>query len=93
MYRKILSDDPLFPRQVSEPFVELVTGLLHKNPAERFGPSQIRASQFYAHIDWAALERKSIDSPILPQVSDPESTEMFDKEFTDQMAVEPPTEQ
>jgi serum/glucocorticoid-regulated kinase 2 len=28
MYRKILSDDPIFPRQVSEPFVELVSGLL-----------------------------------------------------------------
>jgi serum/glucocorticoid-regulated kinase 2 len=91
MYRKILMEPPMFPPNVSPAFEELVNGLLKKNPLERFGSAQIRESAFYGQIDFDLMQRKEIPPPILPAVSDPLSTELFDKEFTDQAPTETPT--
>jgi serum/glucocorticoid-regulated kinase 2 len=92
MYRKILSDDPMFPPQVSEGFQELINGLLRKNPFERYGPPDIRESPFYEGIDFVQLENKAITPPILPAVPNSEATNLFDREFTDQPAQETPTQ-
>jgi serine/threonine protein kinase len=52
MYRKIITEEPIFPPTVTEGFADLVSGLLRKHHSDRFGPPDIRASTFYAKIDF-----------------------------------------
>lgn len=86
MYRKILMDEPMFPASVSPEFKHLIEGLLQKSPNNRFGPAEIRASGWFADTNWEAVDAKQIPPPIQPKVADPTSTDMFDSEFTSQVA-------
>jgi hypothetical protein len=47
--------------------------LLLKNPEERLGakgPVEVIKHEFFSDIDFASLEKKEIESPIVPELSD-----------------------
>lgn len=45
--------------------------------------SIIKKHRFFRKIDWVKLERRELEAPIKPLVTDPALAENFAKEFTD----------
>ena len=68
---------------------DLLTRLLRKEPTKRLGGNMpkdlatIKQHRFFRRIDWKKLERRELDPPIRPLITDPELAENFAKEFTD----------
>lgn len=68
---------------------DILTRLLRKEPNKRLGANMpkdlklIKAHRFFRRIDWRKLERREMEPPIQPLITDPELAENFAKEFTD----------
>ena len=73
---------------------DLLTRLLRKDPNKRLGGSNpkdlktLKSHRFFRKIDWKKLERRELEPPIQPIITDPELAENFDTEFTD-LALSP----
>ena len=69
---------------------DLLTRLLRKESSKRLGGTStkdikaLKSHRFFRKIDWKKLERREVEPPIQPVVTDPELAENFDAEFTDQ---------
>eukprot|EP00033_Pygsuia_biforma_P002838 GCRY01003132.1.p1 GENE.GCRY01003132.1~~GCRY01003132.1.p1 ORF type:complete len:466 (-),score=125.37 GCRY01003132.1:6-1403(-) len=93
MYKKILHAPLRFPSNLSAECIELLQGLLHRDPAERVGSGvsdaeEVKSYPFFLNLDWAALERRDIDPPYRPVVASVEDTTNFDAEFTSERATD-----
>ncbi|KAF2165824.1 hypothetical protein M409DRAFT_24111 [Zasmidium cellare ATCC 36951] len=68
---------------------DLLTRLLRKEPSKRLGGSTLKdvkvlkSHRFFRKIDWKKLEKRELEPPIQPLVTDPELAENFSKDFTD----------
>jgi len=68
---------------------DLLTRLLRKEPQKRLGGTQtkdlktLKSHRFFRKIDWKKLERRELEPPIQPVVTDPELAENFSTDFTD----------
>ena len=68
---------------------DLLTRLLRKEPGKRLGGRNskdlkaLKSHRFFRKIDWKKLERRELEPPIKPVITDPELAENFDQEFTD----------
>ncbi|USW55049.1 Putative serine/threonine-protein kinase, active [Septoria linicola] len=68
---------------------DILTRLLRKEPHKRLGGTtakgvkELKAHRFFKKIDWKQLERREMEPPIQPVVTDPELAENFAQEFTD----------
>ena len=67
---------------------DLLSRFLRKEPKKRLGVGSkdlaiIKKHRFFRKIDWKKLERKELEPPIKPVVTDPELAENFDRAFTD----------
>jgi serine/threonine-protein kinase Psk1 len=76
------------PYYLSPDAKDLLTRLLRKEPRKRLGVARgdihvIKKHRFFRKIDWAKLEARQLEPPIVPLVTDPELAENFAKEFTD----------
>ena len=73
---------------------DLLTRLLRKEPKKRLGACMpkdmktIKNHRFFRKIDWKKLERREVEPPIKPLITDPALAENFSTEFTD-LAVSP----
>ena len=85
---KILRQKPAMPHFLTPDAKDLLTRLLRKDPAKRLGacmPKDLHAIQghrFFRKIDWKMLERREVEPPIRPRVTDPARGENFAAEFT-----------
>ena len=76
---------------------DLMARLLRKEPSKRLGAkgandiNVIKTHRFFRKIDWKALERREVEPPIRPFITDPEAAENFDAGFTG-LAVSPTLE-
>lgn len=67
---------------------DLLTRLLRKEPNKRLGGTTpkdlkaLKAHRFFRKIDWKKLERREVEPPIQPVITDPEMAENFSEEFT-----------
>ncbi|KAI0489647.1 serine/threonine-protein kinase psk1 [Xylaria cf. heliscus] len=67
---------------------DLLSRLLKKEPAKRLGSRMpkdlktIKKHRFFRKIDWEKLEKKEVEPPIQPMITDPELAENFAQEFT-----------
>ncbi|KAI5841110.1 kinase-like domain-containing protein [Morchella snyderi] len=74
---------------------DLITRLLRKDPTKRLGYNMpkdlatIKAHRFFRKIDWEALERREVEPPIVPFITEPELAENFSAEFTG-LSLSPP---
>lgn len=67
---------------------DLLTRLLRKEPSKRLGGhttkdlKTLKAHRFFRKIDWKRLERREVEAPIQPVITDPELAENFSDSFT-----------
>lgn len=93
---KIVKQKLSLPYFLSPDAKDLLTRLLRKDPNKRLGGNKrrdlqtIKKHRFFRKIDWKALERRELDPPIKPLITDPALAENFAVEFTD-LAVSPVT--
>ncbi|KAL9077403.1 MAG: hypothetical protein Q9161_000248 [Pseudevernia consocians] len=91
---KIVKAKLVLPYFLSPDAKDLLTRLLRKEPKKRLGACMpkdmqtIKGHRFFRRIEWARLERREIEPPIKPLITDPELAENFSSEFTD-LAVSP----
>lgn len=94
--QKIVKSKPTLPYFMSMDAKDLLTRLLRKEPKKRLGANMpkdmqtIKGHRFFRKIDWAKLERRELDPPIKPLITDPELAENFSDEFTN-LALSPMT--
>ena len=85
---KILKSKPVMPYFLGPDAKDLLTRLLNKNPKKRLGGNMpkdmttIKSHRFFRKIDWKKLERRELEPPIKPLITDPELAENFSEEFT-----------
>ncbi|KAK4998385.1 hypothetical protein LTR66_002359 [Elasticomyces elasticus] len=76
---------------------DLLTRLLRKEPSKRLGYNMpkdmttIKKHRFFRKTDWKKLEKRELEPPYLPVITDPELAENFAKDFTD-LAISPVVE-
>jgi serine/threonine-protein kinase Psk1 len=91
---KVLKAKLTFPYFVGLDAKDLLTRLLRKEPNKRLGANMpkdmqtIKKHRFFRQIDWKKLERREVEPPIKPLITDPELAENFSAEFTN-MAMSP----
>ncbi|KAG5373158.1 Serine/threonine-protein kinase YPK2/YKR2 [Yarrowia sp. C11] len=85
MYQRILKDPLRFPQGMDPTAVDIITGLLQREPSERLGAGgaqEIKAHPFFKDIDWNRLLAKKYSAPFKPRVLDPTDTSNFDRDYT-----------
>lgn len=93
---KIVKTKLVLPFFMSVDARDLLTRLLRKKPKERLGARMpkdlqiIKGHRFFRKIDWNKLQKRQVEPPFKPIVTDPELAENFAAEFTDR-AISPVT--
>ncbi|KAA8646114.1 hypothetical protein EYZ11_005508 [Aspergillus tanneri] len=88
LQEKILKQKLTLPYFLGPDAKDLLTRLLRKEPSKRLGyhmPKDlqtIKNHRFFRKINWRALERREIEPPIIPVVTDPSMAENFSADFT-----------
>ncbi|RJE22057.1 hypothetical protein PHISCL_05604 [Aspergillus sclerotialis] len=88
LQEKILKQKLSLPYFLGPDAKDLLTRLLRKEPSKRLGyhmPKDlqtIKKHRFFRKIDWKALEKRQLDPPITPVVTDPALAENFSGDFT-----------
>ena len=91
---KILKSKLVLPYFLSADAKDLLTRLLRKEPRKRLGANMpkdmqtIKSHRFFRKIDWKKLEKRELEPPIKPLITDPELAENFSTDFTD-LALSP----
>ena len=73
---------------------DLLIRLLRKDPKRRLGGTTpkdllaLKKHRFFRKIDWERLEKRELEAPIRPFITEPENAEAFAREFT-QMPLSP----
>lgn len=84
------------PENLSPEAQSLLRALFKRNPQNRLGagPSgieDIKKHEFFATIDWAALEKKLVRPPFIPAVSRADDAFYFDSEYTSKSPRDSPS--
>ncbi|KAK4697264.1 serine/threonine-protein kinase Psk1, partial [Lecanoromycetidae sp. Uapishka_2] len=94
MFEKILKAKPTLPYYLGPDAKDLLTRFLRKEPKKRLGANMpkdmqtIKKHRFFRKIDWKRLEKREVEPPFKPLITDPELAENFSTEFTN-LAVSP----
>lgn len=91
----ILNKKLNLPYYLSSDVKDLLTKLLKRTPSARLGHGpkgieNIKNHRFFRKIDWKLLAKGELEPPITPFLSDPESVENFNSEFTSMAVQESP---
>lgn len=92
--QKIVHGKVTMPYYLSPDAKDLLTRLLRKEPRKRLGGNMphdlsiIQGHRFFRKVDWKAMQRRELEAPIQPIITDPAAAENFSTEFTD-LAVSP----
>ncbi|KAL9100376.1 MAG: hypothetical protein Q9163_004246 [Psora crenata] len=93
---KIVKSKLILPYYLSPDAKDLLTRLLRKEPKKRLGATMpkdvqtIKNHRFFRKIDWKKLDKRELEPPIKPLITNPELAENFSNEFTS-LAVSPVT--
>ncbi|OCT60605.1 hypothetical protein XELAEV_18046630mg [Xenopus laevis] len=68
--KSILLDQPEYPAWLNRTLEDFLQKLLEKVPKKRLGVNgNIRDHPLFEHIDWAAVERRSLSPPLPPEIN------------------------
>jgi len=93
LFQKILNERVRMPDGATAAACKLIKGLLNRNPNARWGAAKgtmfevggisgLKQADFFASIDWVALEKKEIDPPKTLEVEGVDDMSNFHDEFT-----------
>jgi len=93
MYQMILTKELEFPDFIKHDCRTLLSGLLTRDIRRRLGGSpadgeDIKKHAFFKELDWSKVVRKEVEPTFKPKVKDELDTSNFDKEFTDEPAID-----
>ena len=92
--QNILKQKLVLPYFLGPDAKDLLTRLLRKEPSKRLGGNMpkdlqtIKKHRFFRKIEWKALEKRELEPPIKPLITDPALAENFSSDFTD-LAISP----
>eukprot|EP00835_Amoeboradix_gromovi_P001054 NODE_41_length_29768_cov_0.533924.p17 type:complete len:140 gc:universal NODE_41_length_29768_cov_0.533924:27874-28293(+) len=85
MYKKIMLDQLVFPSYMSPLSVQILQGIIERDPLKRFNEQQIKNHEFFKEIDFAKLYKKQIIPPFKPRIQAAGDTSNFDEVFTNEL--------
>ncbi|KAK8854306.1 hypothetical protein M9Y10_016866 [Tritrichomonas musculus] len=88
MFKNITSVQPTFPGEIDPHVKDLITGLLNKDPQQRYNFTHISKHAFFKSLNFDDLLAKKIKPAFVPVIKDPLKPEYFDAEFTNEAAVD-----
>ncbi len=79
---RIIKTKLKLPYYLSPDAKDIITKLLKKVPSARLGSKvgdiqRIKSHRFFRNIDWNKLEKREVDPPIQPVITDPAEAENF----------------
>ncbi len=89
MQQNIIKQKLSLPYYLSPDAKDLLTRLLRKEPSKRLGVKGkadiaiMKKHRFFRKLDWTLLEKRELEPPIRPLITDPELAENFSREFTE----------
>ncbi|GBB84120.1 hypothetical protein RclHR1_10760002 [Rhizophagus clarus] len=86
MYRRVLEDRLLFPDGMMFEAMDLLRGLLQRDPTLRLGcgtagTMEIRGHMYFEYVDWDDVYHKRINPPYIPTVDHETDLQNFDDTF------------
>jgi serine/threonine protein kinase len=86
MYRRVLEDKLEFPNDMLFEAMDLLRGLLQRDPTRRLGcgpkgPMEIREHVYFEFIDWNDVYHKRVLSPYIPTIGHETDLQNFDDTF------------
>ena len=88
LIRKIIENKPILPIGIDEDAVDLIMGLLEKDPSQRYGWEAIRRHPYLTELDWTMVEERRYKPSFIPEVPRSEAVNNFDSGFTKEAAVD-----
>ncbi|OHT06835.1 Serine/threonine-protein kinase Sgk1 [Tritrichomonas foetus] len=88
MFKNITGSEPSFPKDADKEAVDLIKGLLTKDPQQRFGFEKVSKHKFFHKMNFDDVLNKKIKPEFIPEIKDPLKPEYFDAEFTNEAAVD-----
>lgn len=83
---KVLKEKPKFPFYITTTSKEILNKLLNKNPNKRLDVDneweKFQKLPFFRYYTFADIEKRKVEPPIKPVITDLEKAENFDPEFT-----------
>ncbi|KAJ3260208.1 Serine/threonine kinase [Chytriomyces hyalinus] len=88
----ILSDTIDYPSNMPKETLNLIQGLLNKDPKRRLGGGRLDAEEvkrhpYFAGVDWDAFMERSVGPPWKPIIKNEKDVSNFDSEFTKEKPV------
>lgn len=77
LYTKIIAKEAEFPKEMDSEALDLVSGLLRKAPAERYGEREVLGHPFFQGLNWSALDEWT--PPQVPVLKDALDTHHFEE--------------
>ena len=95
IYQQILAGKVRFTRGYDRAARSLTKRLLAADLTKRYGclrrgAGDVKASRWFADLDWDALLAKELDAPILPELASPDDTSNFEEYPEDDQVATPP---
>ena len=88
LFSSIKHEEPDYPSELSEDCIDLLKGLLTKDPTQRLGCGDAGSDEIMNHawfkiVNWDALYQQKIVPPFKPKLSGSIDTKYIDQEFTE----------
>ena len=77
VFQSIINDKPKFPSNFSRTAAHLISGLLRKDPAKRYGAEKVRKHKFFSRTQFNLVLEKSLEPPFFPTVKSDGDTSNF----------------
>ena len=82
LFMAIRTQPPKFPPRTDRNTIDFISGLLAKDPEERFTMEQVRGHPFFNGLDFDLVLQKKYQPSFVPTLPDEVATLNFDSEFT-----------
>ncbi|OHT10899.1 AGC family protein kinase [Tritrichomonas foetus] len=76
----IMCNEPEFPENTNEVLVDLIKGLMNKDPSKRMKYEDIVAHKFFEGLSFEEVEQKLVQPSFIPSFETETDTKYFDKE-------------
>lgn len=93
IYKNIVQRPVRFLIPINPLAADLITKLLHKDPAQRLGTrggQEVMNHRWFQNIDWDALYRRELKPVFVPSIKNPLDTRYFSEDFTQSSIAESP---